>query len=201
MKEIEKVENKIREYVIHFKNGEKLSLLPVTVKEFGLREGQKLKETQIESIKRFNWRQLAENHIGRLLSVRMRTEKEIRERLKYTKIPKDIINEVIKNYKRLGLIDDRKFAELYFEEKREEMGKNRIKFELLKRGISEKIIEDVLNANNNEEEKELAERLAKRWLEKNKDLPKEVKKRRLFAYLSRRGIKPATINSLNLRWD
>ncbi len=201
MKEIEKVENKIREYVIHFKNGEKLSLLPVTVKEFGLREGQKLKETQIESIKRFNWRQLAENHIGRLLSVRMRTEKEIRERLKYTKIPKDIINEVIKNYKRLGLIDDRKFAELYFEEKREEMGKNRIKFELLKRGISEKIIDDVLNSSDNEEEKELAERLAKRWLEKNKDLPKEVKKRRLFAYLSRRGIKPATINSLNLRWD
>ena len=87
MKEIEKVENRVREYIIHFKNGEKLNLLPITVREFGLKEGQKLKETQIESIKRFNWRQLAENHIGRLLSVRMRTEKEIRERLKYTKIP------------------------------------------------------------------------------------------------------------------
>ncbi len=66
----------------------------------------------------------------------------------------EFFDEIIQTLITKGYVDDRKFAEYYVENRfvKKGISRKRLKMELMKKGISRDIIEDVLDVRNDEEE-------------------------------------------------
>ena len=87
-----------------------------------------------------------------LLSLRDRTEEELRVKLSEKVKNKKANEKVILRIKELGYIDDYEYALLYA--KNSKYGEKRIEFELLKRGISKSQIKEIfLNINEDSDDK------------------------------------------------
>ncbi|MBI4036381.1 regulatory protein RecX [Candidatus Daviesbacteria bacterium] len=85
--------------------------------------------------------------IYRLLSQRVRSEKEIRDYLKRKKADIDVVEKIIDQLKQMSLIDDGKFAKDWVESRRRsrQKGIKALKIELLQKGIERQIIEEVIS--------------------------------------------------------
>lgn len=126
------------------------------------------------------------------LKFRLRTEKEIRDYL-YKKIinthySRDDVEEVIKNLKEQGLINDEKFIEAYVNDQLsfKPKGKKFLINKLKQKGINEKLIEKFFSENQIDEEKLAFEILKKRWL-RLKDLSFEKRYQKAMRFLLGRG--------------
>lgn len=129
----------------------------------------------------------AKNYAYRLLSRSAKSKKEIIDKLKSKGYNSNIIDEVIKELESYGFIDDYKFAEQWIISRSKYYGKYRLRNELIKKGVSPDIIEELIEKYcPNSYDLVLA--LAKKWLEKHKNLDKKVAKRRLFNFIARRGV-------------
>lgn len=119
----------------------------------------------------------------KLLSIRPRSEKEIRLRMEKKGYSNEEIEKTIEYLKKAGLIDDREFARWWFEERKEKRGIIAIKYELKKKGVSDEIIEDVVKGDEKEFIKKALEKAEKRY----KNLPRRERIRKIKEYLLRRG--------------
>lgn len=126
------------------------------------------------------------------LKFRPRTEKEIRDYL-YKKIinthfSRLQVEEVIEKLKEQGLIDDKKFVELYIKDRLllKPKGEKMLKKELKAKGIKDDLIDDYFQNNSIDEEKIAKELLKKRWSRfQNLDINKI--KEKAFRFLLSRG--------------
>lgn len=132
-----------------------------------------------------------------LLSVRGRSEKEIRDYLKrfsFKRKLKDrselsdlVIDALIKRVKEKGLINDLQFAKDWVEARRKskQKGMRALKVELFQKGIDREIIEEVLSRDSDEENlaKIALEKKVKAW----KNLPLLEFKQKAVQFLLRRG--------------
>lgn len=126
------------------------------------------------------------------LKFRPRTEKEIRDYL-YKKIinthfSRPQVEEVIEKLKEQGLIDDKKFVDLYIKDRLllKPKGAKMLKKELKAKGIKDDLIDDYFQKNNIDEEKIAKELLKKRWSRfQNIDIKKT--KEKAFRFLLSRG--------------
>ena len=132
------------------------------------------------------------------LKIRNRSEKEIRTQLLKKKIPTEIIDQTIPYLKKLELINDRQFARDWIAMRLQKpMGRRRIFFELKEKGISEEILEEEITAvPRQEKEEQIVETLARRRLERYKNLDETKQKRRVFEYLARRGFEVDTVKKV-----
>ncbi|MFH0930521.1 MAG: RecX family transcriptional regulator [Candidatus Zixiibacteriota bacterium] len=157
----------------------------------GLKEGEELDQKKIGQILESEVKKESKDAALKFLSYRMRSEKEVRDKLKKKEFANDLIDEVIKDLKRINLIDDSNFASAFVRDKisNKPQGKILLKQELWKKGIKDETIEKVLKEYFEDEEEEL--NLAKNLLEKRKkryeNLDKNVAKRRMMSFLLRRG--------------
>ncbi|MCC8097519.1 MAG: RecX family transcriptional regulator [Eubacterium sp.] len=121
------------------------------------------------------------------LGYRMRSRREITDRLKRDETPEDIIERVIGFLEEYGYIDDRAFAKAYIEEKRRLKGYGgiRLKQELYAKGISREII-DVLSEELSEDDTETIKKAIDKKLKGNK-VSDRKELQRLYGYLMRRG--------------
>lgn len=78
-----------------------------------------------------------------LLSIRMHSEAEIRQKLKMRNAKSEDIDDAVEYLKECGVIDDYNFAQRYAEELSMKYGKQRIKTELYKKGIDSGIVSEV----------------------------------------------------------
>ncbi len=87
------------------------------------------------------------NYAKRLLKFRARSKRELEERLLYRGYSDQTVQNVIENLERSGLIDDEKFAYLFAYDMLtvQGFGPYRIKAKLKQLGISQTVIEDVLD--------------------------------------------------------
>jgi len=141
-------------------------------------------------VRKYNSYRKAKYYIFRLLSLKDRSSEEIKGKLLSKGYNKEIVDQLISEFIKKGYINDEKFA-YNFSKSRifgKKYGRKLVEFELAKKGISkdvrEKVIEDLYK---NISEEELARDLAEKKMKSYKDLPDEVKKRRLVGFLSRRG--------------
>jgi regulatory protein len=124
----------------------------------------------------------------KLLSIRMRSETELRRRLRKRGFKEDEIERTIRELKDAGLINDREFAEAFYESKSKKLWSSTLIVYHLKRfGISDEIIEEILKCREDKDFKgEIVEKMRgmmERWSVKN-----EMKRReKLYNYLRRRG--------------
>ena len=136
-------------------------------------------------------------HSYRLLSIRPRSEKELRGKLREKGFGHDVIQEAVSLLKESKIIDDAKFAELFVESRMRTnpKGKTLLKKELIQKGIEASIIEKVLGEESKDEDS-LVRELARKKMETLKKEPKEKIRRKLFSYLAQRGFDFEIINEI-----
>lgn len=132
----------------------------------------------------------------RLISIKGRSEGEVRDRLKRKGFNTDTIAAAVSELKEYNYIDDRALAGslLYHSVQRKHLGKRGIRSFLIKRGIPEDIIDSM--GIDSIDEFEGAMRLAERRLHLYRDLPERKARMRIMGLLQRRGHSGETVRSV-----
>lgn len=175
-------------------DGVRYTSLPAeTVASLGLEERADLDEAQFERLEHAADVEAAYLVAVRILTAMPRAVQELKRRLRQRGHKASVAATAVGRLEAAGLLDDDAFAE-YFTRSRLARGHGppRILTDLLSRGVerglAEKSIAHVLEAEEvdpNEKARTLAEKRAAQL----GDLPADTKKRRMLAYLGRRGFR------------
>ena len=133
--------------------------------------------------------------VYRLLKIRLRSQKEVRDKLKQREFDQSVIDQTLDYFLGAKLLDDREFAHQWIKWRAAKpLGINRIKFELKEKGIGPEILDKAL-ADFKEEfsEEEIVLALARRRKEISKEKDPVKLNQRLYGYLSRRGFSVTSI--------
>ena len=130
-----------------------------------------------------------------LLKFRLRSAKELEERLKKKKFNPEIIKEVISFLKEKKFLDDVLFAKGWIQSRiKRPLGIRKIKQELNIKGIDKEIIEsNIRELKEDYSEEGIVRELAQERLNKLKGIEPRAAQRRVYAYLIRRGFSPEII--------
>lgn len=151
--------------------------------------------------------QKAKNYAFLLLKFRLRSEKEIRERLKKKKFDAQTIDDTLAFLKEKQFIDDNYFTKAWIESRlKKPLGIRRLRQELSIKGIDKEIIESrITEIKANYSEDEVVKQVAEEKLKKIKGIDPRKAKNRIYAYLLRRGFSPEIVidalNQLNINRD
>jgi len=131
----------------------------------------------------------AKDYVYRLLRFRMRSENEIVQRLKSKNFDENTIKNTVSYFKDIGLIDDFKFCQLWFEERlNKPFGFLRIVKELRQKGVSQQIIDQVFTEKKNSyKEEDLICKIIQKRIKDKSSLLSIKEKRKLYTYLIQRG--------------
>jgi regulatory protein len=134
-----------------------------------------------------------------LLKFRLRSENELAGRLKLKKIPAETIKEVVSFLKEKRFIDDNVFARAWINSRlKKPLGLRRIKQELRQKGVDKEIIEAQTARLEDYSEAKTVLDLAEGRLNRLKGIDQASAKRRVYAFLLRRGFSPeVVIDTLN----
>ncbi len=137
----------------------------------------------------------AKNYIYRLLKIRVRSEKEIRDKLRQKGFSEPTADEAVGYFKGIDLINDRLFAQKWITWRlAKPFGLKRVRLELKEKGVAPELIEEQFaQAQSDYSEEEIVARLAKRRAAKHAGVPREKVKQRVYGYLMRRGFNPAAV--------
>ena len=121
-----------------------------------------------------------------------KTEAQLRKKLEESEYPKEAVESAIAYVTSYGYLDDRRYAKHYIEWKKQGKGKARLKMELIQKGISREIIEEVLESTDFGETREMIRQII---LKKRKtNIPmNEKEKQRLYGFLMRKGFSSSDI--------
>ena len=89
-----------------------------------------------------------------------KSEKELAQKLALKGYDDHIINRTINFMKEYNLLNDNNYATMYVKDKSRNIGKKKIKYTLLQKGIDEEIIESELEKINNDEVKAIVYEMA-----------------------------------------
>ncbi|MEY4452775.1 MAG: hypothetical protein RIT51_453 [Actinomycetota bacterium] len=123
------------------------------------------------------------------LSKGAKSKAQLRAILVKREIPEDIFEPILDRFEEAGLIDDKQFAAVVVNSRRNHKGlsKSAIKRELGTKGVAADVIDEALSEITSEQELETAQELAVKKLRAMSHLDKEVQDRRLSGYLGRKG--------------
>ena len=185
---IAKVKNSIK---ITLDNGEKLFLRYEVFLKNGIRKEDELSEEEIARLIRQNQFFYVKESAFRFLGLRIHSEKELQRKLSAKKYDKEIIASVIKELKENNYLDDELFAREFSEEKtnKKAFGQNKVKAELKQRGISQEIIDKVLEVKSAQTELDNAQMLAEKKLSSlnSRNVDKKKIVQRLYSFLLSKG--------------
>lgn len=158
--------------------------------KFGLRKGMELDHQRRHEIELFDQRVQARRIAERYVGARMRSVKEVRQRLREKEIPEDVIDETVETFLRVRLLDDRAFAEAWIRDRLRlrPRAASLLRRELRQKGVQQEIIDEVLDHMIPEgDEEHIAQGLAEQYVRSHPSLEAPVLKRRLAGYLQRKG--------------
>lgn len=167
-----------------------------TVIRLHLSEGKEIDPEQLQKAIFEEERQRALNYAFRLLSYRGRSEKEILERLKRYGYSEPVINTTMEELKNAGLIDDKKFAIMFAQDRLNlaKKGKRAIFTELLRKGVPKADVEEALKKLN--DETEVAKNLIEKYQKRYARLEPQKRKKKLYDLLLRRGFTFKTVDEV-----
>jgi len=192
MKVIKIVKKDARNVVIHFDNDEVLFLSVDIFYKSGLRKNDEISDDRFSSLVKenrlFHIKQRAFRYLGR----RLHSTSELRTKLRQKGYETELINEVLDDLKQKNYLDDIEFAKAFVEEKikLKLWGEQKLRSELIKRGIKSEIISDVLRDKISDEDKlSNAMIIATKKYDtlRNRNMDTEVLKRKLITFLNSRG--------------
>jgi regulatory protein len=138
----------------------------------------------------------AKQVMRRLLSVRMRSRRELELRLGQRRFSREVIRKALDDFERVGLVNDREFAGLFLESRfrMRPRSYSMLMHELRAKGLAEELIKEVINEYRQEvPEEELARKALKARLKSMKGGSPEQAKARAARFLAGRGFAPSLI--------
>jgi regulatory protein len=150
-----------------------------------LKIGAKISLEELQELSRQSDIESAFTKAAKLLSRMLKTQYELKTYLVNKGYSLDVIDIVIDKLKSYNYINDTEYATAYINEKKQKNGKKKMYFELKRKGISDSILEKVLNKVTKEQEQQTIKRLAKKYIN-GKTLDVKLKKN-LANYLYLRG--------------
>jgi len=203
------MERKITAIVRQKRNPERVSIFLDEEYAFGLTRivaawlqvGQYLSEEKIDSLQAEDAQEVAYLIAIKYLDYRERSETEIRAHLNKRDINERVIEDVIDRLLRSGLVDDRRFAANWVENRLEfrPRGRRALFYELRQKGIAEEIIQDTLDPINDEE---LAYQAAIKKAKNYQSLEWDEFRKKMLGFLSRRGFSYNITSTILTRvWD
>ncbi len=134
-----------------------------------------------------------------LLDQRARSRYELKERLLALDFHEEIVEAVLEDFERSGLIDDLHFATEWVRQRHQRRGKGRsaLELELKTKGIAAEIRAEALEQISSAAETNMALQLARKKVQAVRSIPvdrpeKEKQLRRIVAMLARRGFGQTT---------
>ncbi|HRI48158.1 MAG TPA: regulatory protein RecX, partial [Ignavibacteriaceae bacterium] len=126
-----------------------------------------------------------------LIARRPHSAFELKIKLMNRKYDKDLIDSIIKDLTQKNILNDREFAIQYSAERTSlrKIGKQKIKSELIKKGIPNSIIEEVLENIDYADDYENAVKLAEKKYKSlhNRKIPPEKIKNKIISFLLSKG--------------
>lgn len=174
-----------------------------TLLKTGVAKGDDLTEKQIQEIQELENQRAAKEKGLRLLAARPRSAKELQDRLKQARYSPETIENVLKEFDRLGLINDAEFGKMYARSQMitKPMGQFLLRRELKFKGLKEDEIEQAVDvAYSEESEKQIAFDLAARRKKRVENLEEVKAKKRVSDFLQRRGFNWEIISSILEQW-
>lgn len=141
--------------------------------------------------------ELALSYAHRLIAIRLRTENELRERLKRKGFEALTVEKTIETLTEEGLLDDEEFAREYTQSKLRALWHPRmICHQLILKGVSRDMAKMVTGEVNEETLKELVRDRATKLMKRHQDLPKRKRLERVYSYFLRRGFSPSFLREI-----
>ena len=156
--------------------------------EYNLEVGMEVDDDFIKNVLKAEEEKKVLNTALNLLSYRQRSEHEIYQAMKRKDCEEPYIHKAIEYCKYHGFLNDRNFAEAFIRDKLHlnKLGVQRIKYELIKKGVSREIIEEVLVIDT-EDQFEAALELAQKKLPSYRNDDRNSTYRKLSGFLQRKG--------------
>lgn len=157
--------------------------------ELNLSKGKVLDEEEFNKLMDFNDYNLNFSKALNFISFRIRSKKEVYDKLRKENVSEDHIDMIISKLQDDGYIDDYRFAKAFFESKIEinKWSNRKIEYELINKGIDKNII-DEFSFNFKELEfenaKDLVEKKLPQWENKFEGFKL---KNKIYTFLSSRG--------------
>lgn len=100
------------------------------------------------------------NSALRIIERTYKTEKEIHDKLVSKGYENHIIKQTVNFLKEYNLLNDGNYTRMYIKDKAKSLGKNKIKYTLIQKGIDEYVIEEELEKINKDEVKDTVHEMA-----------------------------------------
>lgn len=141
----------------------------------------------------------ATNNAYALLRARPRSEAELRQRLKMKGYKEPLVDAVVEDLRRLGYVDDPKFAKFWIESRMHlnPAGDIVLRNELKAKGVSDPVIDAALAVKAEAyDEYEIAKSMAIERFDRLKKLDRRKAPKRLYDFLLRRGFAYETVRKI-----
>ena len=157
-----------------------------TVVKYALFKGTELTKEQIDEIQHDDCIQQAYQKALHFLNFKLRSTKEVYEKLESDE---DIINEVLGKLHEQNFINDTFYAESYLNQAKfvTFKGPKSVVFDLQKKGISDKVIQTVLEGYTLKEQLENAVQIAQSYLKGQKRVTPKVAKQKVKVFVMQKG--------------
>ncbi len=191
---IEKQEKRDR-YNLHADGKFLIALDAGVLTEAGLSEGDILTKKALTDLEQRDRFAKALNRAYRLLARRSHSTGELARKLKERGFSPALVGEVCAHLQRLGYLDDRSFARQWVAFRGISRGPRLLAAELRQRRVADEIIREALGAHGSDQT-ETAAALARRRLERFRGIPPDEARRKVGAFLTRRGYDYVTVRTV-----
>lgn len=167
-----------------------------------LKVGQELTEERISALRADDERERVYQQALHFISFRPRSSWEVRENLRRRHLAPALIEETMERLQQDGWLDDQAFARAWVENRNtfRPRAPSALRLELRRKGISEEIIQSVLESVGDVEE--LALEAARKYVRKLHGLDPAAFRKKLGGFLTRRGFAYEVIRPVCRRiWD
>jgi len=164
----------------------------------GIRKNDNLSEEKIKYLLDRSEINKIKKYAFRFLGIRNHSSFEIKLKLLKKNFPKELVDIAVKELIDNAFINDRNYALQYLEEKiaKGKSGPNKIKSELIKRGISREIIKEIFTQVDNSYSLETAFKLALKKLKSLKETDITKSKQKIFLFLHSKGFDTEVISKV-----
>nr|WP_249668993.1 regulatory protein RecX [Cellulomonas hominis] len=125
----------------------------------------------------------------RQLTAAPRSRAQLAEAMARRDVPEDVADRVLDRFTEVGLVDDVAYAEMLVRSRHAERGLSRraLGMELRRKGVDDGIAHEALSQVDDADEEQAARALARKKLRATRGLDREVRLRRAYGALGRKG--------------
>lgn len=120
--------------------------------KYGLKVGDTISKERLQDLMMESDREQAMNKVSKLLQHGLKTEKQVREYLVKQGYDEMLQHHVLSKLKEYGFVNDVYYVTSYVNTYKNKYGIKKMQYELFKKGVGKKIVEDVLENFESDEE-------------------------------------------------